>query len=45
MVAYSSMEQLQNKISDITQQLNSNIVKAICGNKFYLKTFRDDFNV
>lgn len=45
MIAYNTIEQLQNKISDVTRQLNSNAIKSICGNKFYLKTFRDAFNV
>ena len=43
MIAYNAVEQLQNKISDITLKLHPNTVKSICGNKYYLKTFRDVF--
>lgn len=45
MIAYNNIEMLQQQLSDITKYLNENIIKSICGNKFYKKTFRDAFNV
>ncbi len=45
MVAYNNIEILQNKISAIIKQLNSNTIKSICGNLFYKNTFNSVFNV
>ena len=45
MIAYNSLEILQNKLSEITQQLNNEKIKSICGNQFYINTFRSTFNV
>jgi len=45
MIAYSSLEILQNKISQITSQLSSQTIQSICGNAFYKETFKHTFNV
>lgn len=45
MVAYNNLEMLQKTISDITNNLNHQTVKSICGNKFYLSNFKTIFNV
>ena len=45
MIAYNNLEMLQEKISDITKQLNSQLIKSICGNEFYKKTFKTTFNL
>ena len=45
MIAYNSLEILQNKLSEITQMLTSEKIKSICGNQFYINTFRCVFNV
>jgi transposase len=45
MIAYNTIEMLQEQLSQITRNLDENIIKSICGNMFYKKTFRDVFNV
>jgi transposase len=45
MIAYESLEMLQNKISQITQQLNQEIIKSICSTESYNTTFKTVFNV
>lgn len=45
MVAYNSIEHLQQQLSNVTNQITTDIVKSICGNQFYLKTFKGKFNV
>jgi transposase len=45
MIAYNSIEMLQNQISTIIKNLTTENVKSICGNQFYKNTFEDVFNV
>lgn len=45
MIAYNNIEMLQQQLSEITKGLNQNIIKSICGNQFYKKTFTASFNV
>jgi len=45
MIAYNSLEMLQEQLSAITDQLKDDTIKSICGNQFYKQTFRDVFNV
>ena len=45
MIAYSSLEMLQEKITTITNQLNNQLIKSICGNEFYKTTFKTAFNL
>ena len=44
MVAYNSLELLQQKISDITHNINNIMVHSICSNEFYQTTFKTAFN-
>jgi transposase len=45
MIAYNSLEMLQQKLSEITITLSINSIQSICGNKFYKDTFTSIFNV
>jgi transposase len=45
MIAYNSLEALQQQLTSIIKQLSNNTVQSICGNQFYKQTFRDAFNV
>ena len=45
MIAYNTIEMLQEQLSRITKQINTDTIKSICGNHFYKQTFRDVFNV
>ena len=45
MIAYNSLEMLQQKISEITNLITPDLIKSICGNQFYLDTVRSTFNV
>jgi transposase len=45
MIAYENIEMLQNKISQITQQLNPQIIKSICSTQYYNSSFKTVFNV
>lgn len=45
MIAYNTIETLQQKLSEISKDLNGNIIKSICGNQFYKETFKSVFNV
>lgn len=45
MIAYNSLEKLQEQISDIVKQTTPGIIQSICGNKFYKTTFKCTFNV
>ena len=45
MIAYNSLEMLQEKLSEITNQVTPEIIKSICGNLFYKETMRRSFNV
>jgi hypothetical protein len=45
MIAYNNIEMLQDQLSVIIENLTTDIVKSICGNRFYKKTFRCVFNV
>lgn len=44
MIAYNSLELLQQKISEITNNINNKIVQSICSNDFYQTTFKTAFN-
>ena len=44
MIAYNSLQTLQQKISEITECLTPQVIKSICGNEFYNKTFKNTFN-
>jgi transposase len=35
MIAYNSLESLQQKISEITSELSPDLIKSISGNQFY----------
>jgi transposase len=45
MIAYNNIEMLQNQLSAIIKELNENIVKSICGNRFYKENYKGVFNV
>ena len=45
MIAYNTIETLQQKLSEISKDLHSSIIKSICGNQFYKETFKSAFNV
>ena len=45
MIAYNSLDILQNKLSEITKLITPDLIKSICGNQFYKDTFRSSFNV
>lgn len=45
MIAYQSLEQLQQQLSDLVKSLTSNTIQSICGNEFYKQTFKCSFNV
>ena len=45
MIAYNSLEMLQQKISEITNLITPDLIKSICGNQFYKDTVRSSFNV
>ena len=45
MTAYNNIEMLQERIYEITKELDNKTVKSICGNQFYKQTFRYAFNV
>lgn len=45
MIAYNSLDVLQQKISEITETINPDLIKSICGNQFYLNTFKSSLNV
>jgi len=45
MIAYNTIGVLQQKLSEISKDCNSDTIKSICGNQFYIKTFRSVFNV
>jgi hypothetical protein len=45
MIAYTSLDVLQNKLSEITKLITPDLIKSICGNQFYKDTFRSSFNV
>lgn len=45
MIAYPSLNILQEKITSITNQINNELVMSICGNDFYKTTFKSSFNV
>ena len=45
MVAFNTIEMLQQQLSVITKQINNNLVKSICGNQFYKSVFTRTFNV
>lgn len=45
MIAYNTIEMLQQQITAITNDINADIIKSICGNKFYKETFKYVFNV
>lgn len=45
MTAYNTIETLQQKLSEISKDINENIIKSICGNLFYKETFKSVFNV
>ena len=39
MIAYQSLDMLQQQLSDITKQITCDLIKSICGNEFYKSTF------
>jgi transposase len=45
MIAYDSLQALQQRLSDITKQMTAELIQSICGNEFYKSTFRSIFNV
>lgn len=45
MIAYASLEQLQQQLSNIVKSLTTNTIQSICGNEFYKQTFKCCFNV
>lgn len=45
MIAYNSLQTLQQQLTTIIKQLSIQTVQSICGNQFYKQTFRDVFNV
>lgn len=45
MVAYHSLESLQDKLSEVIKSTTQQFIKSICGNQFYKQTFRSAFNV
>ena len=45
MIAYNSLEMLQQKISEVIKNTTVETVKSICGNQFYLNCFKGVFNV
>ncbi len=45
MIAYNSLEMLQQKISEVIKNTTTETVKSICGNQFYLNCFKGIFNV
>ena len=45
MIAYPSLDMLQQQLSSVTIQTTKEIIKSICGNLFYKKTFNGSFNV
>lgn len=45
MVAYQSLESLQEQLTTITKQISTDLIKSICGNQFYKQTFKSIFNV
>lgn len=45
MIAYNSLQALQQQLTTIIKQLSIQTVQSICGNQFYKQTFRDAFNV
>jgi len=45
MIAYNTIDILQQQLSQITNQINNDTIKSICGNQFYKQTFKSVFNV
>ena len=45
MIAYNPLELLQKKLTEITNLINPQLIKSICGNQFYKETFRCSFNI
>ena len=45
MIAYHSLEVLQQQLSDIIKNTTRQTIQSICGNKFYKTTFKSNFNV
>jgi len=40
MIAYQSLDMLQQQLSDITKQITCDLIKSICGNEFNKSTFK-----
>ena len=45
MIAYPSLDMLQQQLSFITKQMTTDLIKSICGNEFYKTIFKGCFNV
>ena len=45
MIAYHSLEGLQDKLSVVIKSITPLLIQSICGNEFYKQTFRYSFNV
>lgn len=45
MIAYPSLDMLQQQLTFITKQMTDDLIKSICGNEFYKSTFKGSFNV
>ena len=45
MIAYQSLESLQDKLSEVIKSTAPTLIQSICGNEFYKKTLRYSFNV
>jgi transposase len=45
MIAYHSLESLQDKLSAVIKSTTPSYIQSICGNEFYKQTFRYAFNV
>ena len=45
MIAYNNIQQLQQQLSEVINHITEATIKSICGNQFYLQTFKSKFNV
>jgi transposase len=45
MIAYNNLEALQQQLSHITNLITPQLIQSICGNQFYINTFKSTFNV
>ena len=45
MIAYQSLESLQQQLSEVIKSTTPKFIQSICGNQFYKQSFRYAFNV